>query len=217
MGLIRWLVGGLIGGAIGVAIWVLIGYYTHYEIGWIAWGIGFLSGIGVRYAAHLGNEDEGFVQGLVASVVAIGSVVTAKYLVFILMVGGFTGMSASEFVESVGYDDESLIVSLADEIAQQRIDSGLTLEWPAGMTIEEAISKEDYPVEVWELAQKQWDGFSDEEKEKRKQERKELVEAMFTNLMGPQFSDQFDYWDVLWLGLATVTAFQLGTGAYGDD
>ena len=57
MAAIRWLVGGLIGGATGVVIWVLIGYFAHYEVGWIAWGVGFLTGLGVRYAAYLNGEE----------------------------------------------------------------------------------------------------------------------------------------------------------------
>ena len=35
------------------SIWVFVGYYAHREVGWIAWGIGFLAGLGLRYVAYL--------------------------------------------------------------------------------------------------------------------------------------------------------------------
>ena len=48
MGMIGPVIGGIFGGMVGVFIWVEVGYFTHYEVGWIAWGVGFLVGFGVR-------------------------------------------------------------------------------------------------------------------------------------------------------------------------
>jgi hypothetical protein len=41
------LVGGLVAGAIGAGIWAVIAYFTGFELGWIAWGVGLLVGVGV--------------------------------------------------------------------------------------------------------------------------------------------------------------------------
>ncbi|MGB6854942.1 MAG: hypothetical protein WBG49_20340 [Thermoanaerobaculia bacterium] len=41
---IAWLVGGLAGGLIGAAAWMVVVYFTDYELGVIAWGIGVLAG-----------------------------------------------------------------------------------------------------------------------------------------------------------------------------
>ena len=46
----KWGLGGLVGGAIGAAIWAGIVYAIHVEIGWLAWGVGALVGLGVRLA-----------------------------------------------------------------------------------------------------------------------------------------------------------------------
>lgn len=77
----RWILGGLLGGAAGAAIWVIVGLVTHLEVGWIAWGVGFLTGAGLRYAAYLGGDEESQLQGVLAAALAIVSVVAAKFLV----------------------------------------------------------------------------------------------------------------------------------------
>jgi hypothetical protein len=79
LALIRWLIGGLIGGAIGGFVWALISYLTNYEVGWIAWGVGFLVGLGVRFADHLGDGEEGLLQGVTAAVMAIGAIGVGTY------------------------------------------------------------------------------------------------------------------------------------------
>jgi hypothetical protein len=78
MGMIRGIVGGLVGGVAGAAVWVLVGFLSHYEVGWIAWAVGFLVGFGVRYSAYLGGQDASFGKGILASVIAVGAIVTAK-------------------------------------------------------------------------------------------------------------------------------------------
>lgn len=40
--------GGIIGGAIGAALWAVITVLTNFQIGWMAVGVGFLVGYGVR-------------------------------------------------------------------------------------------------------------------------------------------------------------------------
>ena len=71
----------MLGGLAGGLIWILVGYFTGAEIGWIAWGVGFLVGVGVRFAAHLGEQDETPGQGLLAGALAIAGMkkYAAKY------------------------------------------------------------------------------------------------------------------------------------------
>lgn len=42
------LLGGLLGAIVGATLWGLITALTGYQIGWMAIGVGFLTGIGVR-------------------------------------------------------------------------------------------------------------------------------------------------------------------------
>ncbi len=217
MGMFRWILGGLIGGAAGVVIWVLVGYLSQYEVGWIAWGVGFLVGVGVRYGAYLGGQDEGLAQGLLASVMAIGSIVVAKYMLFSILVGGADAEGLREIVGEIRYDDEAMIASIADDVAQEMMDSGRTVNWPAGMTYEEAIRKADYPAELWRQAETRWNQLGAEEQQERKRQRILFAAALSEAASEPDFGEFFSPWDLLWFALATITAYKIGVGTYGDD
>ncbi len=217
MGAIRCVLGGLIGGAIGVVIWVVVGYSTQYEVGWIAWGVGFLVGVGVRYAAYLADREESFAQGILAAVIAIGSIVTAKFLVFTLLVGGSDAAELRELADKIRFDDEAMIASIADEIAEQIMEKGQTIHWPPGMSYEEASRREDYPPAMWQQAERRWNQLGRGEREERKRVRILLVGALSSEASSRDFGEFFSPWDILWFALATVTAFKIGVGTYGGD
>lgn len=212
MAVLRWMVGGIVGGAIGVAIWVLVGYATNYEVGWIAWGIGFLVGVGVRYGAHLGSEGESAAQGVVAALLAISSILTAKYLVFELVVGSVDAAAVREMI-----DDESLVVAIADEIAAEAIERNQPVTWPAGITYEMASEKDHYPPAIWRQAEAQWSGLGPVEQERRRDELAANVAELVMTVARPSFTETFAFWDLLWFGLATFTAFKIGAGSYGEE
>lgn len=77
-GLPRWVLGGVLGGGAGALVWAIVGAATHYEIGWIAWGVGFLTGVGLRYAAFLGDDDESTLQGVLAGGISLLAVLAGK-------------------------------------------------------------------------------------------------------------------------------------------
>ncbi len=72
------ILGGLAGGLAGALIWVLVGYFTGYEVGYIAWGVGFLAGMGLRYFASKAGLEENAVQGVTAAVIAIACIVAQQ-------------------------------------------------------------------------------------------------------------------------------------------
>ena len=91
MDFIKWFVGGLIGAAIGGAVWIAVGYFLEAEVGYIAWGIGLLAGIGVR--AMAGNS-EGAMCGIAGVLSAVGVVLLSKYLVISLHVNALIAKEA---------------------------------------------------------------------------------------------------------------------------
>lgn len=216
MGMLRWVLGGVAGGVAGGAIWVAVGYFTEYEIGWIAWGIGFLVGVGVRYGAHLGNQDETFAQGMIASVMAIGSILAAKFVLFSLLVHGPGAVNLGDLVAGIPTDDDSMIASFADDIAQDMTNRNQPIAWPPGMSYEDASRKEDYPAVIWHKAETRWNELDAEAKQERKRMRTQLAAAMVERLK-PDFTDCFSPWDLLWVGLAAVTAFKVGVGSHGES
>jgi hypothetical protein len=73
----KWILAGSIGGAIGAAVWAAISYFANAEVGYVAWGIGFIVGFMVRLVA--GEKEEGLAPGLTAALIAVVAVLGGKY------------------------------------------------------------------------------------------------------------------------------------------
>ncbi|TNF71558.1 MAG: hypothetical protein EP299_11455 [Acidobacteria bacterium] len=148
---IAWLVGGLVGGLIGAAAWTVVVYFTDYELGVIAWGIGVLSGYGVRAVA---GERKGAGPAVAALVAALFSVGVGK-------VG-----SIAMAVRPGAVTEEYAVVALADVVVRDFEREGRALEWPAGITQEEATEEADYPADVWAEAETRWLAIPPAERER---------------------------------------------------
>ncbi len=214
--MIRWMLGGMAGGAVGIIIWVLVGYSSNYEVGWIAWGVGFLVGVGVRYAAYLVDQEESEAQGFLAGAIAIGSIVAAKYILYLMVVNSSAAAELRETAQSIHFDEESMIASVADEIVQNRMRQNIPVPWPPGMTLESASRQADYPPRIWREAAARWNQMSPIEQEEKRSRLRLMAEALIS-ISTPSFKEYFSPWDLLWFGLATVTAYKIGVGTYGED
>jgi hypothetical protein len=215
MSFVKWVMAGSIGGAVGAAIWAAISYATNYEIGWIAWGIGGLVGFFVRAVA--GEEEEGFGPGATAAVLAILAVLGGKYAAYAMLIS-----SVGSIDVPVDVSDNTMIVAEADAIVEAREAQGQRVVFPAGKTVETAENAADYPPDIWQQAQKQWESLPAEQKEqKREAHRQEMaaIAALFDNLVAEQvpFSSQFSPFDALWFLLAAATGYRLGAGTWGSD
>ncbi len=82
------MVGGMIGAVIGGVIWGLIAIGTGYEIGWVAWGIGWLAGVGVVLFA---GGRRGVPLQMVAVAAAVLGVLIGKYLTFFTALKQYMG------------------------------------------------------------------------------------------------------------------------------
>jgi hypothetical protein len=225
MSLLKMALGGAVAGLIGAAIWAAIGYFTGLEIGWIAWGIGMLVGIGVRV---VGSQDvavfdkvqrrmvrsrvgaEGPVAGTVAAVLAVVSVLAGKYALVQLFLSA-PATSLQDYLE-----DDVMISSIADQIVVEQESAGRAVSWPAGVTADEAYEKAHYPPEIWSQAESRWNALPAEERENLKTAQAELIGEVLENVEGAQstmFLASFGVFDLLWFGLAALTAFRLGASA----
>jgi hypothetical protein len=71
---------GLVAAIVGAVVWGLIVRWTQYELGFVAWGIGFLVGTAVVFGArHL----RGLPFQLIAVVFALLGIAAGKYLGFV--------------------------------------------------------------------------------------------------------------------------------------
>jgi hypothetical protein len=74
---------GLAAAVVGGIVWALIVRWTEYEIGFVAWGIGFLVGTAVVFGAR---EARGIPLQVLAVVLALVGIVIGKYLSFVWVI-----------------------------------------------------------------------------------------------------------------------------------
>jgi hypothetical protein len=214
---LHWILGGAVGGAVGAAIWAAVTALSNREIGWIAWLVGLLAGLGVRLAAR---ESTGWAPGLLAAVIAVASVAAGKYFaVHFAIENAFRAASAS----GGEVNDELATSSIADRVVEEFQQNGKPVVWPLGSKLETASKAADYPKDVWSEAAKRYFAMPQVERESLKQEltahRQELLGAMKARIRESAFRDSFGPFDLLWFGLVVFTAFKLGSGlvSSGDD
>lgn len=206
------LVGGIIGGVIGAAVWAGISYSTNHEIGWIAWGVGFVVGAGVR----LGAQDwDGAVPGMLAVVLAVLAVLGGKYASASLLVSKF------DVAANLTITNEDMKEGLCYSIIEERTAQRKPVKWPPGKNLENATTLADFPADVQQEATKKWDAFSPAEQQQQIAERKTQMEAARKMIRGVMhsaaFQSSFGPMDILFFLLAAYTAFRLGSGAAAEE
>jgi hypothetical protein len=214
MNLFKCLIGGLIGGIFGTAVWAAIAYFAHAEVGWIAWGIGFVVGFGVRLMA---SEDQGLLPGIIAVGIAVVSVLAGKYLAVEMSFREFAG----EIDQMTQVSETDMLVELSDGIVGEWQQQGKAVVFPAGMTIDEADEPHEYPAGVWDEAKNRWTALGAVEQKKRMDDKatlnRELAGALQGAIKRQGFLASFSPYDFLWFFLAAATAFRIGSGGGGDD
>jgi hypothetical protein len=206
----KWIAGGAVGGLIGAAVWAGVAYTTHHEVGWIAWGVGFLVGFGVRLAA---GETHGGPPGVTAVGIAFLSILVGKFAAVWLVVSGFDPKTT--------VTPQDMISSIADDIVKERTAKGKRVNWPPGMSSDKATEQKDYPADIWQEASKRWEQFGPVEQARRMAEQKEQMERFKSEFRGTlrteAFKHSFSPFDILWFMLAAFTAFKIGSGLTGSE
>ena len=264
------ILGGSIGGLIGAVIWAVVTYYSGFEIGWIAWGIGGLVGVGVR----LGTGGSGGIgHGGTAAIIGLAAVLGGKWATVRIELSAFLGgdeaptsaiadiiivereeagtrvpMPPEESVESLRemyprdvwneamrrweamdpQQQDALravpplanphiwLVWLADEVVAEFESDGRDVDWPPGMDVDSAWREAHYPADVWAEAQTRWDAMNEPDREAYKASVTRELEAGMAfeeqEALNWWFIQSFTVFDILWVGLAVVTAFKLGAG-----
>lgn len=214
MSMAKAVVGGAVGGALGAAVWAAVSYFTNFEIGWIAWGIGALVGAGTAMGA---GAAAGPPTGTAAAVIAVLAVLAGKYAAVDLAVRAHLPQMLAQ-MQSIEVTDESMQIRLADEVVAEFEQAGKPLNWPAGMTVEEADEQADYPPDAWAEMTRRWEAIPIEKREADKAALRDEMRAAAGEFMGgarsrmtlDAFKASFGVFDLLWFGLAVLTAFKLG-------
>lgn len=220
-----WIVGATVGGAIGAAVWAAIAYFAHYEIGWIAWGVGGLCGAGLLIASR--GQTAGALTGGIAAVIAVVAILTGKYAaVYFTFDQMVDEIVAQQIPAPDDVEDETLLWHLADEHVYQDLDAGQTIDWPdESMTVEVAEWPDDYPPRIQRRAQTTFSEMNDDEKDQLRADLAATMEANMRAYAESQrmsmvlegFKASFGLFDILFFVLAIITAFKLGAGHSGGD
>jgi len=213
----------LIAGVVGAAVWAGIAYGTGFEIGWIAWGIGALVG----FAMGMGVGTSGnAATGVAAAVIALVAIAGGKFLAVELMIA--SELDEAALVDEVDreFDNDEYVISyMADAEVQRRLDAGDELTWPETADLENPAVQDDYPADVWAVAQAQWDGMSPEDRETYRQEQRAIARQnaelfyaqLHSDISRDGFIASFGLFDVIFFGLGAFTAYRLGAGGMGGD
>lgn len=206
------LIGAAVGGLVGAAIWAAVAYYTNFEIGWIAWGIGVLAGFG----AILGAKSEGdTATGGIAAVAAIAGIAAGKFGAIHFAVD--KELNSPAFQSRMQVTEDEMLVVYADHVVEEWEAANKKVQWPPNVNPEEAQTEADYPKPVWAEAKKRWTALSvDQQDTARNDEieyRKQMLEFVRASIKGEAFKESFGPFDILWAVLAIASAFGIGRGA----
>jgi hypothetical protein len=132
--LLRGTVFSFLGAMLGAVIWALFTYFTMWELGYIAWGLGGLAGLGMALG-H--DDDDGTMAGIIAAFMSLVGIVAAKVLIIVIFVVAFVGD----------------VVGEADPVEMKRM---LLTPSVAGEKLKaKGIDLEDASDEQWEQAQQE--------------------------------------------------------------
>ena len=214
MNMIGALIAGLVAGLVGAGLWAGIAYFTGYEIGWIAWGIGALVGLAVALGAQGGTPATG-VMAVLISLVAIAG---GKYLAIEFQLNDYL----SEGGTAEFFEDEDFVISfLADYIVYEKEDAGEVLFYSEDADRENPMAEKDYPAVVWAQAKAEYNAMSADEREAFKNDMMQQTTADMAEYRGEisqdAFWDSFGLFDLLFAGLAVVTAYSIGSKDLNED
>lgn len=210
-------VGGLAGGALGAALWAVVAVLTNYEIGWIAWAIGGMVGFGVA-TGNRGGAYSPRTAGLLAVAITVLAIPVGKYAAIKM-----SFPTDDELVEALlqnVFHDEYVISHVADAVVEEFTADGRELDWPLGVDPATAASQGEYPADVWTEAEERWTDMSEEERASFRSDVEEATRANITrhlpeiraSIGEDAFIGSFGGMDLLFFGLAMVTAFRVAAG-----
>lgn len=211
MNVLRGIIGAVIGGLIGAAVWAGISFAAGLEIGWIAWGVGGLVGLGSAFGSKGGSPF----LGVVAAAITILAIMGGKYAAIQFSIVKEIGSQSDAVQQAVtALDSNELLVSyLADDVVIERQANGEDVEWPAGVNPQDASTKSDYAPEVWDEAESRWSELNDSDRESFRavlaEQTRLRVEEYYAEVSKQAFMSSFGPMDLLFFGLAIVTAFKI--------
>jgi len=192
--------GVLLGAAIWTGLMVVLGIDSRARC--VDWMLGVVVAWGARWLAR---DWRSRALGWTCALCTVPAFLWGRWLLVFLVT------SARSPVGSM--TEQALLRQLAVTICQTQLDAGVRLVFPEGITLDSASKPEDFPPEVWSEALEIWatwpppqrqafaDALMRPALERVQRQLPQIVWASFLRSLGPQ--------DLLWGGLAMISAFRL--------
>jgi hypothetical protein len=194
-GVVPALIAGAVAALLGGAIWAVIVLVAHLEVGYVAWGVGALVG----FAMSRATPARGQALGVLAALLAAAGLAAGKTL--IITVG-----TKPALVEEIQADQEWM-----SQIALQNMRETDGFPTEIQQQLDGLSFTDTLPDALWEemLA-----AGSEHAAQMSAAERERVAIEYADLLVGAVgfvelFRAQLSPWDLLWFGLAIVTAWKL--------
>ncbi len=154
MNILKWFGAGFLGGCVGAVIWALVYHFANFEVGWIAWGIGALAGVGVRIVT---DEEHGLLPGAIAVLAAVLALGVGKVGgLYLDLKGEPDAQQRTELIEFT-------TALVADQVVLDYLNERKRLDWPPGGNDPPHV-RSDYPTDVWTEAVGRYREFTPQER-----------------------------------------------------
>jgi len=194
------LVNGILVGIVAAVGWAVVAYVTHYEIGWVAWGVGALIGLAVAKSAHEPNA----VLGPMAAGLAVASLLLGKILILEF---ALPPILRAELLKD---QDATAAMFMVDMRTHKSFSPEVQATLERIETRPDALSGEqrfELQQQVQAEARARAANASKAEREKVvKVNSQQILDAM--GFFGA-LKELFTFWDVLWIFLAVSSAFKI--------
>lgn len=187
-------IGGMVGGLIGMAIWYALARYANINVGWVAWGVGGLVGFG----ALMGADEHSDVVGVMAALIAAGSILLGQYLA----IKGSIADTFGEMISDSAFEEQ---VDFAKRVVAAKDDEGLkkvlTQQWG------EAASDND-------VAEFRSESMPRMKKLASGEITKDDMMEELSVVISPWviFKESFDLFTIIFICLGMATAYKLPSG-----
>jgi len=184
---------------------------------WTGYGLGvslLALAVGVGLLLRGAADHTGLLPGAVG-----GGLVVVVVLAGRLWIAQRTQQDVCQQAVEVSVAEDAMLLAVAQQVAQERLDAGEPLSLPGGHQLPEGVavvefsSREDVPDNIWSLAENHWKAMSEEDREIQTQRRAAMVAHAYNVDVSKGLMRRFGFSGLFWTVAAVSTVFLIGSRA----
>ncbi len=192
------LIAGLAAAVVGGVIWAAIVFYTGYEVGYVAIGVGLL--VGGAVAAVVKNPNVG--HGVSAAGLVVIGLLLGKFLIVQWGTQDFAIKDPEIMLEASWYD--MIVNDLVDEEAKA---------WYLDDTATFEDASNDLTIKIEDTTEAAEQALVGMDEDQKKAIAKQYVDYRMGDVsLTDRIKEGLSPWDLLWFGIAIYFAFQVASG-----